>query len=130
MCLGMQLFANRSEESTDSFGLNFIPGDVRKLKPLNERIPNVGWKGILQEKSTSGLFQLDQARDYYFTHSFFFSPLDPKSVIAWAHHGQHKFPAVIGLGNVIGFQFHVEKSGEAGIQLLRSVVEFVSESVN
>ena len=120
ICLGMQLLLERSEEG-ELAGLGWIPGRVARLPSttaLGEvRIPHMGWTGIDVLQRHEVLDQLDAEARYYFVHSYAAAPTDPADVLATASYGD-SFAAVIGRDNVLGTQFHPEKSHRHGKALL------------
>jgi glutamine amidotransferase len=129
ICLGMQLLLDQSQEFGNTQGLGIIPGQVIPIPnqttegtPL--KIPHIGWNKIVrnsnanwtdfpQKHHMSGSFM-------YFVHSFMAVPYNPLMQLAYCVYGGHMIPAVIKSGSVIGCQFHPEKSGEAGLNLLRN----------
>ena len=119
ICLGMQLLFDGSEESPDASGLGVFPGLVRKFTG-EERIPHMGWNS-LEIVGSSRLIESDFDGVYgYFAHSYF-CPVIPNTVIA-SFHGT-RFSAVVEQRNVLGVQFHPEKSGEVGERFMRSFAE-------
>ncbi len=127
ICLGMQLLGNSSQESLGTQGLGVISGDSVKLDTtLGEKVPNVGWATTFKnpDRNTS----LEFGKDYYFTHSYHFKPTNPDDSLATINFGGEKITAAVQSGNVIGFQFHPEKSGKAGQELLKKVFGEISES--
>ncbi len=119
MCLGMQLFAESSDENTYTQGLGWIPGHV---KNLNERVseqhtlPHIGWNRLTKPVNDS-LFDLLNPNDsFYFDHSFHFEA-DDQYTYARSHYGA-EFTAMVKHNNVVGFQFHPEKSQQAGKRLM------------
>ena len=119
MCLGMQLFAQSSDENGCTEGLGWIPGKVKNLDehiPKEHRLPHIGWNK-LEETSRDALFSLATENDsYYFDHSFHFET-NRKYVCATTRYGA-VFTAMVKRDNVVGFQFHPEKSQLAGKRLL------------
>ena len=131
ICLGMQLLGDISEES-DGPGLGLIPGkNVRLPSEENLRIPNIGWNPAKYSDSDLDLdskFEtFKKERDFYFVHSYHFIPKDPSHILATTHYGDFRFASAIQKDNVIGFQFHPEKSSNAGRQLLQEVLEHINE---
>jgi len=119
MCLGMQLFAQSSDENTYTQGLGWIPGHVRHL---NERVskkhtlPHIGWN-TLSNQVDDNLFKMVSPHDnFYFDHSFYFEA-EHQYTCARTHYGA-EFTAMVKRDNVVGFQFHPEKSQQAGKRLL------------
>lgn len=124
ICLGMQLLADRGTEGGDVEGLGLIPGIIVRLDELGcrERIPHVGWNSVAGLRD-EGLFAgIPEHSDFYFVHSYAFSPADGGDVLAFTDYGV-SIPAAVRRGHVFGTQFHPEKSSRAGLRLLRNFVE-------
>lgn len=117
ICLGMQLFATRSFEFLKTNGFNFIPGEVRKLT-LDEgyNIPNMGWRKLEKENKVID-FEFNN-KVTYFVHSYAFYPESNEHIISSIVLGSSEIPAIVRNDNVIGFQFHPEKSGKDGLDML------------
>lgn len=119
ICLGMQLLASSGSEGREVEGLNLIPGRVIKLvtKSDNDRVPHVGWNNIDIKQENLLLSGISDNTDFYFVHSYYFSPTDSKNIIATTPHCGN-FASVIHSGNIYGTQFHPEKSSQPGLKLL------------
>lgn len=121
ICLGMQLFFATSEEAPGAEGLGLLPGEVRRFR-TELPVPHVGWAAVepteagLRHPVLAGLFP-DGRQFFYHVHSYHPAGLAPEAVLATADYGG-RFPTLVGAGNVIGAQFHPEKSQAAGIALL------------
>ena len=125
ICLGMQLLFESSEEGGDAPGLGLLPGRVTRLSG-GERIPHVGWNRVEPTPRGQFLFGNGAARRYlYFVHSYVARPASEDLVLARCLHGE-SFPAAVGRGSCIGFQFHPEKSGEAGVRLLGAAISHLT----
>lgn len=127
ICLGMQLFAEESEEHRITKGLGFIQGSVLRLRPkeAGERVPNIGWCDV-EPCSGARLFSVKSPeKAFYFVHSYFFQCNDQLDVAATIHFGGNKITAAIQKDNLFGVQFHPEKSQNSGLQLLHNFVQFV-----
>lgn len=111
LCLGMQILFEESEESPGIKGLGLLKGLVKKL-PLSVRIPHIGWNKV-KFKETS-----EQEKFFYFAHSYYCFP-EEKSIIAGETFYGLSFPSIVKEGNILGVQFHPEKSGKNGIEFLR-----------
>lgn len=124
ICLGMQLLFDRSFEFGTHEGLGLIPGDVSPLRgdiPDDLKVPHIGWNSLHFEKP-SPLFKYSKEGDYvYYVHSFYGKNCS-ESTIATSEYGVSVTGAV-QKGNVYGTQFHPEKSGEAGLRMLRAFSE-------
>jgi imidazole glycerol-phosphate synthase subunit HisH len=120
ICLGMQLLADVGwENNSRTEGLRMISGEVRRLDPIDEgeRIPHVGWNEVHATR-TNPLFRgIAPGRDFYFAHSYHFSPSNPADVLATTPFAGSIISAVQN-GLIFGVQFHPEKSQKAGFQLL------------
>ena len=120
ICLGMQLLLTWSEEDGYTEGLGLIPGEVVKL-PRIQKVPHMGWNSLKIEREHPFLAGIQSDTHVYFVHSYFVRPEDEATVLATTVHGI-EFPAVVARGSVIGTQFHPEKSGAAGLQMIRNFV--------
>lgn len=122
ICLGMQLLLKKSYEFGEHDGLGLIDGEVKPLAeilPANYKIPHIGWNEI--RFSEHRLFKgIKSGSDVYFVHSFYgtYSP----SVIATTDYGA-EFTAAVAKENVMGCQFHPEKSGKTGLKILKNFCE-------
>ncbi len=113
ICLGMQLLFDASDEGGGR-GLGVIPGRVRKMKA--RRLPQMGWNDV--ETSPDPLFRALPPLLAYYANSYVVRPAQPECVIAWSDHGGERFPAAVRSGSAVGVQFHPEKSGATGLQLI------------
>jgi glutamine amidotransferase len=122
ICLGMQLLAERSEESPGAVGLGLIPGEVVRLRPqVGERIPHMGWNVVEPARSDPMFAGVAPSTDFYFVHSYHMRT-DPEHVVATTPYCG-AFPSVVRRGLVAGVQFHPEKSQTAGFALLTAFLE-------
>ncbi len=123
-CLGMQMLAQSSEESMDGESdiecLGIIPGKVKLMQVGNLRLPHMGWNQI-EHDETHPLFKgIPSGSYFYFVHSYALEVTD--ATIAQCNYGQ-PFSAVVGKDNFFGAQFHPERSGKLGAQLIRNFLE-------
>lgn len=124
ICLGLQLFFSESNEGGSVRGLGLVEGRVTRL-PENVKIPQMGWNTIkIVEKSHPLLEGIKDDAYFYFVHSYYGTPSDPASTLALTDYGVN-FPSIIAKGNVLGTQFHPEKSGAAGLRMLRNLVGLI-----
>jgi len=119
ICLGMQWLYEGSDESPELPGLGLLSGRCYRLPADNVKIPHVGWNSLDFEHQRSIVDSVDNHAQVYFTHSYV-APVTGDTV-AIAEHGS-PFAAVVEHGQVSGVQFHPEKSGEVGLQLLKNFV--------
>ena len=126
ICLGMQLLFERSTEHQLTDGLGLLAGTVSPIDGGGLRIPHIGWNDVRFERPsplTAGL-PVDGAA-FYHVHSLAARPADPADVIATTEYGE-RFATVVGHENVLGVQFHPEKSSHDGLVLLGNFVALVA----
>jgi len=118
ICLGMQLLANSSEESSDKEGFGFIDTQCKRFE-CDLKIPHVGWNDIEVVNKDSLLFKnVLNHSDFYFVHSYHFDEnIDEKSSVV--DYG-YKFTSSIEKDNIFGVQFHPEKSQKYGLEILKN----------
>ena len=119
LCLGLQLLFSESEEFGAHRGLDLIPGKVRRFDGPGLRVPHVGWNQIEFLQPDPLLANLSEGIYFYFVHSYFVEPEDPRDALSWTEYGG-RFCSIARRRNVWGAQFHPEKSQDAGKQLLRN----------
>ena len=124
ICLGMQLLFEKSFEYGEHKGLGLIKGEIRPIKeviPEDYKIPHIGWNA-LNFKGKNSLFKyLSEGDCVYFVHSYYGANCD-ESVIATAEYGA-SLTAAVASGRVFGCQFHPEKSGKVGLNILKAFCE-------
>ena len=126
ICLGMQLICNRSEEGSLP-GLGWVDGNVMRfrLDPGSKlKIPHMGWNTVKIAKENP-LIPLDSVEEqrFYFVHSYHAVCTDPQDVLATAFHG-YEITAALSKGNVMGVQFHPEKSQATGLRLIANFLRW------
>lgn len=133
VCLGMQFLLDESEEFGLTKGLGLIPGKVISIPGKHEggnklKIPHIGWNSLVlpstrRDWNGTLLQSVPIGTSMYFVHSFMAAPSNPVHRLADCVYGDTQVAAIIGRDNVWGAQFHPEKSGEAGLSILRQFVE-------
>ena len=119
ICLGMQMLFEKSYEFGETEGLGLIPGTVELMKPENDLlIPHIGWNALIKNEDCPLLNNVDEGDYVYFVHSFA-AVTDSENVAAYCDYGM-KVPALVAKGNVYGCQFHPEKSGKTGLDILKN----------
>ena len=125
ICLGMQLLLERGFEYGEHKGLGLIKGDIRPISdviPKELKIPHIGWNALKFTENKSPLFKYINEGDHvYFVHSFYGANCE-KNTIAVSEYGAD-LTAAVANGNVMGCQFHPEKSGTVGLNILRAFCE-------
>lgn len=121
LCLGLQILFDGSEEDPGCRGLGIIPGQVVKFTvPMPLKVPHMGWNACARAAAADGTPVLGGTPDgswFYFVHSYYCAPDDPRHVALEAEHGV-RFCAAVARDNVFACQFHPEKSQQAGLSLL------------
>ena len=124
ICLGMQLLFEKSYEYGEHAGLGLLKGRVVDMNgriPENLMIPHIGWNGLIFKRKHKLLRYLREGDCVYFVHSFFAEDCED-SLVAAAEYGR-ELTAIVARDNVMGCQFHPEKSGEVGLKILRAFCE-------
>jgi glutamine amidotransferase len=118
ICLGLQYLFEGSDEAPDAPGLALLKGRCRVLPPT-VKVPHVGWNALSTRVRSTILDGIKDGTQVYFTHSF--APPITRAAVATTEHGI-RFASAVEQGRVFGVQFHPEKSGDAGLRILRSFV--------
>lgn len=120
ICLGLQLLFEESEESPGVKGLGIFKGKIRKFSPdMGLKIPHIGWNS-LSIKQKNGIFKDIPENAYvYFVHSYYLLAEDENDIATVTNYGID-FHSAVGKNNVFATQFHPEKSGDVGLQILRN----------
>jgi glutamine amidotransferase len=125
ICLGMQMLFSKSYEYRLCEGLNLIPGDVIQIKnefDSEDRVPVIGWRETICIPSFKENILNDvlDKKVFYYLHSFQVKPENKKNILAFYNRRNEKINATIASNNIWGVQFHPEKSGDAGLEFLKS----------
>ena len=118
ICLGMQLMFDTSDEG-GGWGLGFFRGRVTKLN--SRRVPHIGWNSVEEDTALKSA----KLGTVYYAHSFVCRAEEPEVVVGWTTHEGDRFPAAVRRGNLLGLQFHPEKSSGAGVRFVQAFVEEV-----
>ena len=121
ICLGLQLFFDRSEEGPGK-GLQLFPGEVKRL-PSTVKIPQIGWNTVNIKQQNEFVEQLPEKSWVYYVHSYYPSTEGPW-VTATSEYGL-EYPVIVAERNVLGTQFHPEKSGDVGRTVLRNFIRSI-----
>jgi glutamine amidotransferase len=124
ICLGMQLLAERSYENGSIAGLGMIPGEVLKLdaRPPEFRVPNIGWMPVTAAKRCKIFPPGVDGQSFYHVHSYHLVCRHDSDVAATVDFGGQRVVTAVERNNVFGVQFHPEKSQDAGLDLLSSLL--------
>lgn len=121
ICLGLQLFFERSQESPRKKGLAFLAGEVRKLPPT-AKVPHIGWNRVYLKKTTPLTEGIPQGRFFYFANSFYAIPEEETDVVGICNYNV-VIPAIVNADHLWGVQFHPEKSAQWGMKFLENWVK-------
>jgi glutamine amidotransferase len=123
ICLGMQLLFDRSLEFGLHQGLGLIPGEVISISEILQgkgKVPSIGWKKLDINPCSESSLPLGGNRNFYFVHSFMGKPKAENDLIATYNYYGLQIPGVVRKDNVTGVQFHPEKSGKDGLELIKA----------
>ncbi len=125
ICVGMQLLATEGVEHGTHRGLDWIGGTVARMVPDDAalKIPHMGWNEVALATDHPALRSLPHDAAAYFVHSYAFAVADPAHTLATTDHGG-SIAAIVGEGNILGVQFHPEKSQAYGLAVLRGFLEW------
>lgn len=122
ICLGYQLLFEGSEEDAGSRGLGLFKGKVIRFKAGDMKVPHIGWNLAEKRKDDPILAGLKDPDYFYFVHSYYPAPEDPGLILTETEYGD-RFASSVSRGNVFAFQFHPEKSQDAGLAILKNFGE-------
>ena len=124
ICLGMQLLADKSYEVRECQGVGYIPGEIVRFVPEtgNKRIPHVGWNDIIKKQEQPILDGIEDGTNFYFVHSYHFNAKRPENVVTVTPYCG-EFVSVVIRDNIVGTQFHPEKSQKAGFKLIKNFLK-------
>jgi glutamine amidotransferase len=124
ICLGMQLFYDKSYEDGEWEGLQLLKGGISRISS-SVKVPHMGWNTLTQHQDSSLLNGVKKKDYVYFVHSYKVTNHDQQTLLASSQYGGD-IPAIVQENNIIGMQFHPEKSGAAGLQILKNFGEMIS----
>ena len=123
ICIGEQILFEGSEESPGAKGLGIFKGMVRKIQAPGLKVPHMGWNSVDFAEPRHPLFaNLGEHPYFYFVHSYHCVPEDSGIITATTEYGE-RLTAAVARGNVMATQFHPEKSGDVGLQVLKNFIE-------
>ena len=125
ICLGMQVLFQKGFEGEECEGLGLLQGEVRLMEDPNVKIPHIGWNNLEKNRDDDLLNGLNDKSFVYYVHSYRATGYRDEDLVGFSTYGSLKIPGLVRKGNVIGAQFHPEKSGEIGLQILKNFKEMV-----
>jgi glutamine amidotransferase len=125
ICVGMQMLASTGFEYEAVAGLGWIPGEIRRIAPANPalKIPHMGWNDLVMDRPHPVLAGLNTGDHAYFVHSYAMQVADPAHLLAHVDYGGD-VTAIVGRDNIVGTQFHPEKSQDAGLRLIANFLNW------
>ena len=125
ICVGMQMLASRGHEYRLTQGFGWIPGDVEKIEPTNRalKVPHMGWNDLVIDHKHPVLDGITTGDHAYFVHSYHFRVTDPAHRLAFCDYAG-PITAIVGRDNILGTQFHPEKSQSAGLRLIANFLRW------
>ena len=122
ICLGTQIIFEASEEDGGVQGLGVLAGTVKRFHPTNlaDKVPQIGWNSVTFIKPHPLLEGIESGSEFYFVHSYYPAPAERICVLGETEYADIRFASVVARDNLAATQFHPEKSGRLGLQLLKN----------
>lgn len=126
ICLGTQIIFEHSDEDGGIACVGVVPGHVRRFAPTDpyDKVPQMGWNRVVQQSGHPIFSGIDDESEFYFVHSFYPAPSDPDWVLGSTDYAGVTFASAIAKANCVATQFHPEKSGRIGLQLLENFTQW------
>ena len=128
ICLGMQLLFENGFEGLERKGLGLLKGSIVKMeddKKNNIKIPHIGWNNLIYNKKDELFNSIEEGKFVYYVHSYFVQGYNDEDLVAYSEYGENKIPGMVRCNNVMGAQFHPEKSGTVGLTILKNFGELI-----
>ncbi len=125
ICLGMQVLFEKGYEGEETEGLGLLKGNVTLMVDPDVKIPHIGWNNLEKNREDDMLKGIDKDPFVYYVHSYRASDYNDEDLVGYSCYGSLKIPGLVRKNNVIGAQFHPEKSGEDGLKMLKNFKELV-----
>lgn len=124
ICLGTQIIFEASAEDGGVQGLGVLAGTVKRFHPTNpaDKVPQIGWNGVTFVKPHPLFAGIESGSEFYFVHSYYPAPTDCACVLGETEYADIRFASVVARDNLAATQFHPEKSGRLGLQVLNNFV--------
>lgn len=123
ICVGMQLMARVGHEYEETAGLGWIDGEVTRIEAEGLKVPHMGWNDLVIDRPHPVLDGIAAGQHAYFVHSYHMAVADPDQLIAHVEYG-HSVTAIVGRDNIIGTQFHPEKSQATGLKMIENFLKW------
>lgn len=123
ICLGMQLLFEKSYEDGQWDGLGLLEGEIVRFDG-SLKVPHMGWNKLIKAREDEIAKGINDYEYVYFVHSYYLAAKNQEDIVSWSDYGV-KVPAIVRKDNIIGMQFHPEKSGKTGLKLLKNIKEMI-----
>lgn len=123
ICLGMQLLSSEGFEPLSTPGLEIIEGKVVRFNGISKPIPHIGWNSIIAHQNCYLFDGIKKDADFYFVHSYYFEVRHYENILAECNYGIN-FAAAVIKNNIVGLQFHPEKSQKNGLKILSNFIHY------
>lgn len=122
ICVGMQILFDRSEEDGGTPALGFIPGEVRLFRPASpeDKVPQIGWNAVRFLRPHPLFAGVEDETEFYFVHSYYPMTARLADSVGLTGYAGVDFTSVVGRGNLVATQFHIEKSGRVGLKVFQN----------
>ncbi|MBI2441664.1 MAG: imidazole glycerol phosphate synthase subunit HisH [Lentisphaerae bacterium] len=122
ICLGAQIIFESSEEADEAPLLGLLAGTVKRFRPANrsDKVPQIGWNGVRFVRPHPLLQGIESGSEFYFVHSYYPAPPERDLVLGETEYADVRFASIVARANLAATQFHPEKSGRLGLQLLKN----------
>ena len=126
ICIGMQMMASRGMEYQETPGFGWIDGEVVRIEPTDPalKVPHMGWNDLVLDREHPVFDGIETGKHAYFVHSYHFQVASPAHLLAHVDYGG-QITAIVGRDNMIGTQFHPEKSSETGLRMIANFLRWV-----
>jgi len=126
ICVGMQVLFERSEEDGGTPTLGFIPGAVKLFHPVNpaDKVPQIGWNAVRFRRSHPVFAGVEDETEFYFVHSYYPTTVYPCDSVGMTDYAGVEFTSIVGRGNLVATQFHIEKSGRVGLKVFENFIRW------
>ena len=125
ICLGMQVLFEKGYEGEERAGLGLLKGKIVRMEDPNVKIPHIGWNNLEKNREDELISISEKASFVYYVHSYYAQDYNDEDLVGFSYYGSLKIPGLVIRKNVMGAQFHPEKSGEAGLNILRNFKELI-----
>jgi imidazole glycerol-phosphate synthase subunit HisH len=122
ICVGMQVLFDRSEEDGRTSTLGFIPGEVKLFRPANpaDKVPQIGWNAVRFQRPHPVFAGVENETEFYFVHSYYPVTTNSEDRLGVTDYAGVDFTSIVGRGNLVATQFHIEKSGRIGLKVFEN----------